>query len=93
MNDFNYSQAQNIIGMFAKSTIKDDILAVIPLTSNSFNICFDNGSDFIEKKREYFGPVNLQRIKIQLYNQYGEILNLNNMDFSFSLEIELGYDW
>ena len=93
MNDFNYSQAQTIIGMFAKSTIKDDILAVIPLTSDSFNICFDNGSDFIEKKREYFGPVNIQRLKIQLYNQYGEILNLNSMDFSFSLEIELGYDW
>ena len=93
MNDFNYSQSQNIIGMFAKSTIKDNILAVIPLTSDSFNICFDNGADFIEKKREYFGPVNIQRLKIQLYNQYGEILDLNNMDFSFSLELELGYDW
>ena len=66
---------------------------MIPLNSNSFQTCFDNGADFIEKNRNYFGPVNIQRLKIQLLNQYGEILDLNNMDFSFSLEFEIGYDW
>ena len=79
--------------MFQKSYIGNNILAMIPLTSNSFHICFDNGSYFIEKKREYFGPVNLQRLKIELRNQYGELLDLNGMDFSFSLEVELGYDY
>ena len=93
LNDFNNSQSQNILAMYSKSYIGNNILAMIPLTSNSFHICFDNGSDFIEKKREYFGPVNLQRLKIELRNQYGEILDLNGMDFSFSLEVELGYDW
>ena len=93
LNDFNNSQSQNILAMYSKSYIGNNILAMIPLTSNSFHICFDNGSDFIEKKREYFGPVNLQRLKIELRNQYGELLDLNCMDFSFSLEVELGYDW
>jgi hypothetical protein len=93
LNDYNMSQSQNIFGMFSKSILGDNILAVIPVTSNSFNICFDNGINLIEKKREYYGPVNIQRLKIQLLNQYGEILNLNNMDFSFSLELEIGYDW
>ena len=93
LNDFNNSQSQNILAMFQKSYIGNNILAMIPLTSNSFHICFDNGSDFIEKKREYFGPVNLQRLKIELRNQYGELLDLNGMDFSFSLEVELGYDY
>ena len=92
LNDFNNSQSQNIIGMFSKSTIGNNILAMIPLNVDSFHICFDNGADFIEKKREYFGPVNIQKLKIQLLNQYGEILNLNSMDFSFSLELEVGYD-
>jgi hypothetical protein len=87
------SQSQNIFGMFSKSILGDNILAIIPVTSNSFNICFDNGVNLLEKKREYYGPVNIQRLKIQLLNQYGEILNLNNMDFSFSLEFEIGYDW
>ena len=93
LNDFNNSQSQNILAMYSKSYIGNNILAMIPLTSNSFHICFDNGSDFIEKKRDYFGPVNLQRLKIELRNQYGELLDLNCMDFSFSLEVELGYDW
>lgn len=93
LNDFNNSQSQNIIGIFPNSLIGNNILAMIPLTAESFNICFDNGADFIEKKREYFGPVNINKFKIQLLNQYGEILNLNNMDFSFSLELEIGYDW
>ena len=93
LNDFNNSQSQNILAMYSKSYIGNNILAMIPLTSNSFHICFDNGSDFIEKKREYFGPVNLQRLKIELRNQYGELLDLNCMDVSFSLEVELGYDW
>jgi len=92
LNDFNNSQSQNIIGMFSKSTIGNNILAMIPLNVDSFHICFDNGADFIEKKREYFGPVNIQKLKIQLLNQYGEILDLNSMDFSFSLELEVGYD-
>jgi len=93
LNDYNMSQSQNIFGMFSKSILGDNILAVIPVTSNSFNICFDNGVNLLEKKREYYGPVNIQRLKIQLLNQYGEVLNLNNMDFSFSLEFEIGYDW
>jgi hypothetical protein len=93
LNDYNMSQSQNIFGMFSKSILGDNILAIIPVTSNSFNICFDNGVDLLEKKREYYGPVNIQRLKIQLLNQYGEILCLNNMDFSFSLEFEIGYDW
>ena len=93
LNDFNHSQSQNILAMYSKSYIGNNILAMIPLTSRSFHICFDNGTDFIEKKRDYFGPVNLQRLKIELRNQYGELLDLNGMDFSFSLEVELGYDW
>ena len=56
------------------------------------SVNFDSDADFIEKKREYFGPVNIQKLKIQLLNQYGEILNLNYMDFSFSLELEVAYD-
>ncbi len=93
MNDFNNSQSENIMAMYSNSYIGSNILAMIPLNTNSFQTCFDNGADFIEKKRDYFGPINIQRLKIQLLDQYGEILDLNNMDFSFSLEFEIGYDW
>jgi hypothetical protein len=93
LNDYNNSQAQNVFGMYSKSIIGDNILGMIPITSQSFYVNFTNGNDFIERKREYFGPVRIQRLKVQLLNQYGDIINLNNMDYSFSLELEIGYDF
>ena len=96
LNDFNNSQTQSILAMYSQSYIGDNILAMIPISSNSVsqnNFLFDAGNLFLEKKREYFGPVNLQRLKIELRNQYGEIVDLNETDFSFSLEVEIGYDW
>lgn len=92
LNDFNNSQAQNVFGMYSKSIIGDNILGMIPITANSFVVNFTNGNDLIERKREYFGPVRIQRLKVQILNQYGDIINLNNMDYSFSLELEIGYD-
>ncbi len=92
LNDFNNSQAQNVFGMFSKNIIGDNILGMIPITTQSYSLNFTNSSDFIERKREYFGPVRIQRLKIQLLTQYGDIVNLNNMDYSFSLEFEIGYD-
>jgi hypothetical protein len=92
LNDFNNSQAQTVFGMYSKSIIGDNILGMIPITSQSFYVNFTNGNDFIERKREYFGPVRIQRLKVQLLNQYGNVINLNNMDYSFSLEFEIGYD-
>jgi len=92
LNDYNNSQSQNVFGMYSKSIIGDNILGMIPIVSNSFYVNFTNGNDFIERKREYFGPVRIQRLKIELLNQYGDKINLNNMDYSFSLELETGYD-
>jgi hypothetical protein len=92
LNDYNNSQSQNVFGMYSKSIIGDNILGMVPIVSNAFYVNFTNGSDFIERKREYFGPVRIQRLKIELLNQYGDKINLNNMDYSFSLELETGYD-
>jgi hypothetical protein len=39
-------------------------------------------------KRTYSGKVNLQKLKIQLVNEYGNSINLNGLDFSFCVEIE-----
>ena len=47
----------------------------------------------IEKKqREYFGPVNIQKLDIALYDEYGRIIDLNNMDMSLTLRFEKLYN-
>jgi hypothetical protein len=41
--------------------------------------------------REYFGPVDIQRIHIRLLDEYGRVIDLNNMDWSFALMFESVY--
>ena len=42
--------------------------------------------------REYFGPVTLSNLNIQLLDEYGRLLDLNNMDYSFCLTLTRLYD-
>jgi len=42
-------------------------------------------------KREYMGPIQLDKLKIQLTDEYGRILDLNGADYSFTLEVEQLY--
>jgi len=36
--------------------------------------------------RTYFGPVNINRMRIRLTDDKGNLINLNNMDWSFSMK-------
>ena len=42
--------------------------------------------------RIYFGPTELSKLKITLYDDFGRIVDFNNADFSFTLELEILYD-
>ncbi len=73
-----------------------DIIGRIPIsrdpTSSFQNIVYsniDNNSD----NRIYFGPVNLSKFRIRLLNDKGLILNLNNMDWSFSIIVTQLYQY
>lgn len=65
-------------------------MAVVPLSGSRFDFIFDNGSNFIYKKREYFGPVDITKISIKLLNQRGEIVDL--LESEYSLEVTRIYD-
>lgn len=93
LNDFNKSQYNSVIGILNDSLIDNNVLGIVPLTSNYFTYNFDNGSDYIQKKRDYFGPINLVKISVKLLNEEGEPLNLIGQHFSFTLELEIAYDW
>lgn len=73
------------------STISSNILGRIQIVTGFNTILTNNNSDWVFKKREYFGPVKLEKVHIRLLNKYGEILDLNGNDFSFVLEIEQLY--
>jgi len=73
------------------SYIGKNILARVVLTSGSNTIITDNAADGILKKREYFGPIKLEKFRIRVLNRYGDVINIQQNDFSFVLELKQLY--
>jgi hypothetical protein len=94
LEDFTGSQTlTQTYGMLGdKGILKGSILGVIPLDSNIFSPTFDNNANFIYKEREYFGPVDINKIGIKILNQNGDIVNLYDRNFSFSLQVKTIYN-
>jgi hypothetical protein len=77
---------------FNSSLLNKNILARISLQSNPFSVLLQNNLLSITNVREYFGPVSISKMNIQLLDEYGRIVDLNNMDFSFCLTMTRTYD-
>jgi hypothetical protein len=94
LEDFTGSQnISNTFGIVGTSGIlENNILGIIPIDSNIFSTTFDNNSNFIYKKREYFGPVDISKISIKLLNQKGNLVNLHETDFNFCLQVKTIYN-
>jgi len=87
----NNFPTDTIISMNTDSYLGKNIIARITLTSGTNTIVDDNGSDRIFKKREYFGPVKIEKLHIRLLNRFGNVINFNQNDFSFALELKQIY--
>lgn len=92
VDDFNNNVNNNFYSAFNSSILNKNILARISLQANTFNILIENNLNIVSTPRRYFGPVNIVNLNIQLLDEYGRIIDLNNMDFSFSLNFETVYD-
>jgi len=87
VNDYKSNHGTSIISPFQEDMLADEnIIAKIPTDCCKDNCC-DN-----HIKRIYFGPVSLTRLEIKLMDEYGRILDMNNMDYSLSFELEILYD-
>jgi hypothetical protein len=65
-----------------------DVLALIPVKTYSLlpgQPYIEFGSALQTNERIYFGPVNIERMKIQLMDDKGNILNMHGNDWSFTI--------
>ena len=92
VDDYNNSVNNSFYSAFNSSILNKNILARISLQGNNFNVLSQNNLGLITTPREYFGPINLQTMNIQLLDEYGRIIDLNNMDYSFCLTLTTIYD-
>jgi hypothetical protein len=74
----HYSPEKNVFSAFAKLLMVGD--------KNS--IVYDDGSSFITKEYRYQQPVDFFQIHPQIVDTYGEIVDLNGKNYSFTLELE-----
>jgi len=72
-----------------------DILAVITLEDNTTAPTRVNHRQIDSKifTRSYFGPVTIERLGIKLYDDKGNLVNLNGSDWSFTLRAEQLYQY
>jgi len=92
VDDFNNSVTNNFYSAFDSWALNKNVLARINVNTGLYNVISQNNLNLITAPREYFGPVNIQRLQIQLLDEYGRIVDLNSMDYSFCLSFDCVYD-
>jgi len=93
VDDCNNNVNNSFYSAFNSSVLNKNILARISLQNTSyFDTAAQNNLSLVTTARQYFGPVDIQKLGIQLLDEYGRVVDLNNMDFSFCLTLQSIYD-
>ena len=92
INDYQYNNNTSNIVCFDKSILSEDVIAKIPMVNGKLSLIVNDNNSPLSKIRLYNGPVNLSRLQIKVLDHFGNIIDLNNMDFSMTLELQLLYE-
>ena len=97
IDDYNNNVNNYFVSAYSDSINNRNILARINLSNRgNSNGAYrttetDGLSSQINRSRNYFGPVNIEKLRVTLYDEYGRVINLNNMDWSCALMFECMY--
>ena len=98
IDDYQMNTGSSYIVAYANSVLQHNIITRINLAELQADVgVYQSSSDpglstQLNRTREYFGPVDIQRLHISLYDEYGRVIDLNNMDWSMTLAFELLYN-
>ena len=91
-DDYNNSVNNGFYSAFNSSILNNNILARISMLPNNSGAVIQNNLALITFARQYFGPVNINKLNIQLIDEYGRQLDMHNMDYSFCVTFNVVYD-
>jgi hypothetical protein len=97
IDDYNNNVNNYYVSAYSNSINNKNILARINMSAITHRDGIyqtgdeDGFSTQINRSRNYFGPVDIEKLRITLYDEYGRIVNLNNMDWSCALMFECVY--
>jgi hypothetical protein len=92
IDDFNNSVNNHFIAAFNSYILSPNILARISLKGSFFNMIMEKDYTIVTEPRKYFGPVDIQRLRIQILDDRGRVISMNSADYSFCLVFKQLYD-
>lgn len=98
IDDYQKNTGPAYMVAYANSVLQDNIITRINLAELQADVgVYQSSSDpglstQLNRTREYFGPVDIQRLHIALYDEFGRVIDLNYMDWSLTLAFELLYN-
>jgi len=93
IEEFNKGNQNSFVSPVSNSLVNKNIIAkiIIDNTIYPFNKVLPannlNGL-LLSDTRNYIGKIDLLKLNVQLLSEYGNVMSLNGIDFSFCLEIE-----
>jgi hypothetical protein len=92
IDDYNNNVNNGFVSAFQDSILNTDVLARISNFNNIDTVITKDNSNVTTQSREYFGPVDITKMHVRIYDSFGRILNLNGRDFSFCVILKMLYD-
>jgi len=97
IDDFVNSSNNYFTAAFASSVMAPNIITRINVAELAQDVTVyhyaqqEGYSTELDRSRNYFGPVDIQKMRVTLYDEYGRVVNLNHMDWSMELMFECIY--
>jgi hypothetical protein len=92
IDDFNNNVNNHFISAFNNSILSPNILARISVKGSYFSLMMETDLNLTTEPRKYFGPVDIQKMHIKVYDDHGRILDMNNSNFSCCILFKMLYD-
>jgi hypothetical protein len=98
IDDYQKNTGPSFVVAYGNSIMQDNIItrlnfAELQADDGVYQSSSDPGlSTQLNRTREYFGPVDIQRLHISIFDEFGRIIDLNYMDWSMTLAFEILYN-
>ena len=93
LDEYSNSFPNSFSSFYSRSVMNKKILAKISLNNcnNPYKTLLtgnESNGVLVSDTRTYSGKVDIQRINVELVNEWGKTINMNGLDYSFLLKIE-----
>jgi hypothetical protein len=91
LDDYNKSMNINFLSSSVSGLLPSNIIARISMKGQLFSIQSQNDFSVYSEPRYYYGPVDIIKMHINILDEFGRNVDLNDKDFSFTIRLTTVY--